>query len=252
MFRNQYDTDVTTWSPQGRIHQVEYAMEAVKQGSACVGARSKTHAVMAALKRSTNDMSSYQKKIFKVDDHMGIAISGLTADARSLCKFMRTECLQHKYVYESPVAVQRLVVTVADKCQGCTQSASGRPFGVGLLVAGVDQTGPHIYYNCPSGNYYEYKAMTIGARSQAAKTYMEKHYTTFDDCDLPTLIKHCLTSLKETSQNGDINAKNTSVSIVGIGHEFKTFDGEEVQQYIDLMDKDEIAEAPAADPAMQE
>ena len=79
---------------------------------------------------------------------------------------MRTECLQHKYVYESPVAVQRLVVTVADKCQGCTQSASGRPFGVGLLVAGVDQTGPHIYYNCPSGNYYEYKAMTIGARSQ--------------------------------------------------------------------------------------
>lgn len=96
----------------------------------------------------------------------GISISGLTADARSLCKYMRTECLQHKYVYESPVTVQRLVVDVADKCQGCTQSASGRPFGVGLLVAGVDQTGPHIYYNCPSGNYYEYKAMTIGARSQ--------------------------------------------------------------------------------------
>ena len=148
--------------------QVEYAMEAVKQGSACVGARSKTHAVMAALKRSTNDMSSYQKKIFKVDDHMGISISGLTADARSLCKYMRTECLQHKYVYESAVPVQRLVVNVADKCQGCTQSASGRPFGVGLLVAGVDQTGPHIYYNCPSGNYYEYKAMTIGARSQVS------------------------------------------------------------------------------------
>jgi hypothetical protein len=100
MFRNQYDTDVTTWSPQGRIHQVffclwdfysqphliltgpllqimqvEYAMEAVKQGSACVGARSKTHAVMAALKRSTNDMSSYQKKIFKVDDHMVLLLS---------------------------------------------------------------------------------------------------------------------------------------------------------------------------------
>ena len=87
---------------------------------------------------------------------------------------------------------------------------------------------------------------------QAAKTYMEKHYTTFDDCDLPTLVKHCLTSLKETSQNGDINAKNTSVSIVGIGHEFKTFDGEDVQQYIDLMDKDEIAEAPADGGSMQE
>ena len=87
-------------------------MEAVKQGSACVGVRSKTHAVLTALKRSTNDMSSYQKKIFKVDEHVGIAISGLTADARSLCKFMRTECLQHKYVYESPQTVQRLVVDV--------------------------------------------------------------------------------------------------------------------------------------------
>ena len=174
----------------------------------------------------------------------GISISGLTADARSLCKYMRTECLQHKYVYESPVTVQRLVVDVADKCQGCTQGASGRPFGVGLLIAGVDQTGPHIYYNCPSGNYYEYKAMTIGARSQvrvlciarkrqilgllvnrggaplqalksflrahmnlelvpagaislaqAAKTYMEKHYATFEDCDLPTLVRTFCASL---------------------------------------------------------
>ena len=79
---------------------------------------------------------------------------------------MRTECLQHKYVYESPMAVQRLVVDVADKCQEGTQGHTGRPFGVGLLVSGVDQTCPHIYYNCPSGNYYEYKAMTIGARSQ--------------------------------------------------------------------------------------
>uniref|UniRef100_A0A7S4PAC0 Proteasome subunit alpha type n=1 Tax=Guillardia theta TaxID=55529 RepID=A0A7S4PAC0_GUITH len=216
MFRNQYDTDVTTWSPQGRIHQVEYAMEAVKQGSACVGVKSKTHAVLTALKRSTNDMSSYQKKIFKVDEHMGIAISGLTADARSLCMYMRTECLQHKYVYESPVPVQRLVIDIADKCQGCTQSASARPYGVGLLVAGMDQTGPHVYYNCPSGNYYEYKAMTIGARSQAAKTYLEKHFASFENLELKDLVKHALTALKETSQNGDINAKNASVAIVGM------------------------------------
>ena len=111
-------------------------------------------------------------------------VTGLTADARSLCKLMRTECLEHHYVYESPIPVQRLVLMVADKCQVargkcsgrcisitmslqvCTQRASARPYGVGLLVAGLDQTGPHIYYNCPSGNYYEYKAMTIGARSQ--------------------------------------------------------------------------------------
>lgn len=66
--------------------------------------------------------------------------------------------------------------------QVCTQRASSRPYGVGLLIAGHDQTGAHIFYNCPSGNYYEYKAMTIGARSQAAKTYLERHYETFEVC----------------------------------------------------------------------
>lgn len=76
MFRNQYDTDVTTWSPQGRLHQVDYAMEAVKQGSACVGLKSDTHVVLAALKRAPSELSSYQRKAFKIDDHMGIAISG--------------------------------------------------------------------------------------------------------------------------------------------------------------------------------
>ena len=82
----QYDTDVTTWSPQGRLFQVEYAMEAVKQGSACVGLTSATHAVLAAIKRAPSELASHQQKVFKVDEHMGIAISGLTSDGRSLLK----------------------------------------------------------------------------------------------------------------------------------------------------------------------
>jgi 20S proteasome subunit alpha 6 len=86
LFSLQYDTDVTTWSPAGRLFQVEYAMEAVKQGGACVGVTSKTHVVLAALKRSPSELASYQQKVFRIDDHMGIAISGLTSDARSLCK----------------------------------------------------------------------------------------------------------------------------------------------------------------------
>jgi 20S proteasome subunit alpha 6 len=114
MFRSQYDSDITTWSPQGRLYQIEFAMEAVKQGSACVGLRSKTHAVLITLKRSSGQLASYQKKIFKIDDHMAIAIAGLTSDARVLCRYMQTEALNHKYVYESPVQVGRLVLRVAD------------------------------------------------------------------------------------------------------------------------------------------
>jgi len=84
MFRNVYDTDVTTFSPAGRLHQVEYAMEAVKQGSAVVGLRSKDYALLAALKRSPSDLGSYLSKIFKIDDHIGIGVSGLIADGRIL------------------------------------------------------------------------------------------------------------------------------------------------------------------------
>jgi 20S proteasome subunit alpha 6 len=81
---NRYDGDNTTWSPQGRIHQVEYAMEAVKQGSCTVGLRSQTHAVLIALKRSSSELASFQKKVVKVDHHVGVAFSGLTSDARVL------------------------------------------------------------------------------------------------------------------------------------------------------------------------
>ncbi|KAJ8969109.1 hypothetical protein NQ314_001919 [Rhamnusium bicolor] len=109
MFRNQYDSDVTVWSPQGRLHQVEYAMEAVNLGSATVGLKSKTHAVLIALKRASSELSAYQKKIINIDDHIGITISGLTADARILSRYMRTECLNYKYSFDAFMPLNRLI-----------------------------------------------------------------------------------------------------------------------------------------------
>uniref|UniRef100_A0A336N0Y9 Proteasome subunit alpha type n=1 Tax=Culicoides sonorensis TaxID=179676 RepID=A0A336N0Y9_CULSO len=99
-FRNQYDSDVTVWSPQGRLHQVEYAMEAVKQGSATIGLKNKDYAVLIALKRASSELSSFQKKIIEIDDHLGISMAGITADARVLSRFLRQECLNHKYTFD--------------------------------------------------------------------------------------------------------------------------------------------------------
>jgi len=109
-----YDNDTTTWSPQGRLHQIEYAMEAVKQGSAAVGLKSKTHSLVCAVQRSSSALSSFQKKVFEIDSHMGIAIAGLTADARVLCKYMRNECMNYRFIYEAPLPAQRLVTKIAD------------------------------------------------------------------------------------------------------------------------------------------
>ena len=84
-------------------------MEAVKQGSCVVGLRSNKHAVIVALRARQSEFASYQQKIFPIDDHVGCAISGLTADGRVLHSFMRTECLNHRFVYESSLNVGRLV-----------------------------------------------------------------------------------------------------------------------------------------------
>jgi len=236
MFRNLYDSDITTWSPQGRIHQIEYAMEAVKQGSASIGLKSKTHAVLVALKRSTSDLGAFQKKIFRIDDHIGIAISGLTADARVLSKFMRTECMNYKFVYEAPIQTGRLTLSVADKSQIHTQRYGRRPYGVGLLIVGYDQTGAHLYETSPSGNYYDYKAMAIGARSQSAKTYLEKKFETFEKASLEELIRHGLTALRETLQSESLTSKNCSVAIVGENQKFEILEGSKLQPYLDSME----------------
>ncbi|XP_039116155.1 proteasome subunit alpha type-1-like [Dioscorea cayenensis subsp. rotundata] len=251
MFRNQYDTDVTTWSPAGRLFQVEYAMEAVKQGSAAIGLRSATHAVLATVNKASSELSSAQRKVFKIDDHIGVAIAGLTADGRVLSRYLRNECINHSFVYESPLPVGRLVVRLADKAQVCTQRSWKRPYGVGLLVAGLDESGAHLYYNCPSGNYFEYQAFAIGSRSQAAKTFLERKYGTYSRASCDELIKDALFAIKETLQGEKLMSSICTVAVVGVGEPFHVLDQKTIQELIDSIETRE--EAPAAEPgAMQE
>ncbi|XP_073052908.1 proteasome subunit alpha type-1-B-like [Primulina eburnea] len=245
MFRNQYDTDVTTWSPAGRLFQVEYAMEAVKQGSAAIGLRSKSHVVLACVNKASSELSSHQKKIFKADDHIGVAIAGLTADGRVLCRYMRNECINYSYTYESQLPVGRLVVQLADKAQVCTQRSWKRPYGVGLLVGGLDESGAHLYYNCPSGNYFEYQAFAIGSRSQAAKTYLERKFESFMESSRDDLVKDALFALRETLQGEKLTSSVCTISVLGVGEAFHILEQEIVQALINEFDI--VGEEPPAD-----
>ncbi|KAI9297518.1 hypothetical protein K502DRAFT_336929 [Neoconidiobolus thromboides FSU 785] len=237
MFRNQYDNDVTVWSPQGRLHQIEYAMEAVKQGSAVVGIRSKSSAVLVALKRSPHDLASYQKKIILIDDHMAIAIAGLTSDARVLSRYMRTEALKSKMVYDRPLPVSRIINQLGDKAQANTQGYGGRPYGVGFLVIGKDETGPHLYESSPSGNNFEYFAMSIGARSQSAKTYLEKYLDTYPTASDDELIKHALQALQATLPNDvTLSSKNVSIALVGQTEDVVILEDDQTVPYLDSLE----------------
>ncbi|XP_030873086.1 proteasome subunit alpha type-1 [Leptonychotes weddellii] len=232
MFRNQYDNDVTVWSPQGRIHQIEYAMEAVKQGSATVGLKSKTHAVLVALKRAQSELAAHQKKILHVDNHIGISIAGLTADARLLCNFMRQECLDSRFVFDRPLPVSRLVSLIGSKTQIPTQRYGRRPYGVGLLIAGYDDMGPHIFQTCPSANYFDCRAMSIGIGN------------------LNELVKHGLRALRETlPAEQDLTTKNVSIGIVGKDLEFTIYDDDDVSPFLEGLEERPQRKAQPAQPA---
>lgn len=240
MFRNQYDSDVTVWSPAGRLHQVEYAMEAVKQGSATVGVKSKTHAVIVALKRASSDLAAHQKKIIPVDSHMGVSISGLTADARLMVRYMRTECLNYRYAQDVPIPINRLMNTLGNKMQLSTQRYDRRPYGVGLLVIGYDSQGPHLYQTCPSANCYDCKAMAIGARSQSARTYLEKKLDEFSGNNLNELVAHALRALRDTlPAEMELTNKNVSIGVVGKDVDFSVFDDESADRFLNLLDPSE-------------
>ncbi|XP_064488947.1 proteasome subunit alpha type-1-like isoform X2 [Ornithodoros turicata] len=215
-------------------------MEAVKQGSATIGLKNQEYAVLLALKRASSELSAHQKKIIPIDNHCGVAIAGLTADARLLSKFMRTECLNNRYAHDTPLPISRLVTQLGNKMQVCTQRYDRRPYGVGLLVAGYDDMGAHVYQTCPSANYFDCKAMAIGARSQSARTYLEKHLDEFKTCNLEELVKHGLRALRDCLPNEvELSTKNVSIAIVGKGKDFTIYDDDDVAPYLASIEGEE-------------
>ncbi|PKY06860.1 N-terminal nucleophile aminohydrolase [Aspergillus campestris IBT 28561] len=251
MFRNNYDNDAVTFSPQGRIFQVEYAQEAVKQGSVVVGLVNKTHSVLVGLKRNAEELSSYQKKIIEVDSHMGIAIAGLASDARVVSNFMKQQSLSSRMTYGRPIPVDRIVTQIADRAQTNTQQYGKRPYGVGLLVAGVDEAGPHLFEFQPSGMIHEMLACAIGARSQMARTYLERHLDEIESSSRDELITHGLRALKETlSQDKELTVDNTSVGVVGLAGEgakgkiesFKLYEGQQLLPLLETVEQQDSGE----------
>lgn len=244
MFRNQYDSDVTVWSPQGRIFQIEYAMEAVNLGSATVGLKSKDYAVLVALSKPSTELGISQPKIISIDNHVGISISGITADARILSQYLRTECLSYKHSYNNPFPVTRLVNTLGNKMQVNTQRYDRRPFGVGLLVAGYDEKGVHIYQIMPSANVLNCKAMALGSRSQGSRSYLGRFSDVFEKSSMDEIICHGIQAIASAIPNDQ--ELNISVGIVGKNQNFKLLTNEESLRYQEMA-KIRQGKAPVSD-----
>lgn len=149
MQKGLYDSSCLTWNPQGRLYQVEYAMEAVNQGTCLIGLKSKNHVVLCGLKSTVNDTLGYfQDKLYSISPNVGMGISGLTPDGRLVHKYLKSECLNYSYVYDSVHPVERLITKFSQKSQKKTQGGnSKRPYGVGTLIAGYDVIYYKLYFS---------------------------------------------------------------------------------------------------------
>lgn len=233
MNKNIYDTDCVTWSPQGRIFQVEYAEEAVKLGTCIVGIKSEQHAIIVALRRAVSKLAEYNDKVLKVDSHCGVTFSGITADADIIIKSLRADCLNHKYVFGSVMEIDKLVWKTAARAQKNTQVMGKRPFGVGFLLAGFDNSGPHIIELAPSGDFQCLQGHAMGGRSQAARTYLETHCDKFSSSSFDELLEHGLKAFQATLPSDQtLVPEALHVGVVGIDREFSILDASTLTDFV--------------------
>lgn len=133
-----------------------------------------------------------------------------------------------------------MVNKIATKSQTKTAHPSKRPYGVGMLLAGVDQTGTHLFETCPSANFYEYKAMAIGAKCQSAKTYLEKNFETFENISRDELITHGVKALKASAQENELTVHNVSVGVVSLEEKFHLLPEAELSQFLSQVQGDSM------------
>jgi proteasome endopeptidase complex, archaeal, alpha subunit len=173
-----YDRGITIFSPDGRLYQVEYAREAVERGSASVGVRTAEGVVLVANRQVRSPLMEREsiEKIHAVDDHVGVASAGHVADARKLIEVAREQAQVEHLRYDQPIGVETLTKAITDHVQDFTQTGGARPFGVALLVGGVENGEPRLFETDPSGTPYEWQATAVGNGSDEIRSFLETEY----------------------------------------------------------------------------
>ncbi len=172
-----YDRAITVFSPDGRLYQVEYAIETVRRGAIAIGIKCSEGIVIAVEERPRKlQISKIAQKIFQIDDHVGVAAAGYIPDARSQVDNARFFSQSNKMIYDEPVEVETIVKHLADQSQQYTQYAGVRPFGVALILGGVVAGKPQLFLTDPSGTYISYNAIAIGSGSDRVTDFLEGAY----------------------------------------------------------------------------
>ncbi len=225
-----YDRAITVFSPDGRLFQVEYAREAVKRGTTTVGLKYDNGVLLMIEKRITSRLieAASIEKIFRIDDHVGCATSGLVADARVLVERAQLEGQIHRITYGEKTTVDSLVKKICDFKQNYTQFGGVRPFGTALLIAGFDEQGLHLYETDPSGAVIAYKAASIGAGRDTVVRVFEEKYK--DNMSKKDAIELGLEALMESSEKS-VETDRIEIGLITKDQKFSLLSPEEVAKY---------------------
>lgn len=201
-----YDRAATMFSPEGHLLQVEYAEKTVRLGSASIGLVCKDGVVIVADKRIRDKLIAPESatKIFEIDSHIIATAAGILSDARILVDEAQVLAQQNRVTYGSPIEPVSVIRMLADKKQLFTQYGGARPFGVSVMLAGVNKGRNHLYTSDVTGNFHAYKANAIGEHDERIKEILRRDYK--EDMSIDDGIKFCLKIFKEIlEKNYDIN-----------------------------------------------
>jgi len=212
MASERYSFSLTTFSPSGKLVQIEYALNAVSAGAASVGIKASNGVVLATEKKQKSilneDHSTY--KVEMITDNIGMIYSGLGPDYRLLVKRARKIAQEYFLIYREPIPTTILVQKVAYIMQEYTQSGGVRPFGVSLLICGWDNGRGYLFQCDPSGAYFAWKATALGKNNVNGKTFLEKRYT--ETVELEDAVHTAILTLKEGFE-GQMNQDNIEIGI---------------------------------------
>ncbi|MBQ6813283.1 MAG: archaeal proteasome endopeptidase complex subunit alpha [Methanobrevibacter sp.] len=248
-----YDRAITVFSPDGRLFQVEYAREAVKRGTTSLGLKSKDGVVLIVDKRTVSRLVEAKsiEKIFQIDDHIGVATSGLVADARALVERARIESQINKITYNEPILVGGLAKKICDMKQMYTQNGGVRPFGSALIIGGVNGNEARLFETDPSGALIEYKATAIGSGVQAANDVFEERYE--EDLSLEDAIHLGLDALYEATE-GRTTEQSVEIAVIEVETQaYRKLSAEEVASYVKaLLERNEEEEEVEEEEEIEE
>jgi len=228
-----YDRAITIFSPDGRLYQVEYALEAVKRGLTTIGILCTDGVLLLAERRKFSPLLDEMtiEKIVKIDDHIGFAYAGLGPDARVLIDIARNDAQIHRLLYDEPIPPETLIRRICDLKQNYTLYAGARPFGVAFLVAGIDDTKPILMGTEPGGAYAGYKAHVLGAGSQIAQEILEKELSN-KALSLKEGIKFGIQVLKKAVERELSPAEIEAATVDVYTKKFKRLTLEEIKSYL--------------------